>query len=145
MKPMCNRGGNCWCSRRVRRTWVGRRVALKGQQGTVRRLGAGGWTKQCCTEEGARKGEKGRGPRPHRGPTVGVHAQRRVTDASYSPPLHRPQMSPRAAPAHLPIPSLRKGNSAAVPLSRQCRQSTCGTARRVSLVRSGGGSSPMPA
>ena len=36
-----------------------------------------GWvTKQCRTEEGARKGNKGRGPRPPRGPTVGVHVQR---------------------------------------------------------------------
>ena len=66
---------NCWCGG----CWWAGVWRWKRQQGAVGRLGAGGWTKQCCTEEGARKGEKGRGPRPRKGPTVGVHAQRRVT------------------------------------------------------------------
>ena len=36
-----------------------------------------GWgTKSCRTEEGAEEGQQGRGPRPLRGPTVGVHVER---------------------------------------------------------------------
>ena len=50
-----------------------------------------GWVaKQCSTEEGAERGQKGRGPRPHRGPTVGVHVQRWVSSRTLMPlPFHR--------------------------------------------------------
>ena len=60
--------------------------------GAANRKGAGGCPKQCCTEEGARKGEKGRGPRPHKGPTVrGPRTREGAGRLLYPSPSHRPE------------------------------------------------------
>ena len=80
------------------------KLAVKRQHGRtylVKQRRAGGCLRQCCTEEGAREGEQGRGPRPRRGPTVGGPRAKVGLDSRLlcpSPSL-RPH-NPRHIPSH---------------------------------------------